>query len=364
MEDIDAEGSTGPQNDHEPSKRPSEKFAEIAAELRAGKQPERITARTLLDWFGAKRRGPVIVSLIDSQLSTAGITTDPDYKSVWVDTELVFTLVEPAGSTHSSADQISSAESFPGPIYRLERLQAANIRPISVRPQQTVKEALTVMMENNFSQLPVMSGERSLDGVISFSSLAQRLALGVACETVKDCSEPAHVVANDVSLFDAIDDIVKHQYVLVQGSDKRITGIVTTSDVSLEFRQLGEPFLLLGEIEQNIRALIDRGRFTPEDLRLCTEPRDTERTVSQVSDLSFGEYVRLIENEARWARLKVNLDRVEFKKTLEKVKEIRNEVMHFDPDPLEEEALNLLRSFASFLQNLRQILYRRNLVPN
>jgi hypothetical protein len=87
------------------------------------------------------------------------------------------------------------------------------------------------------------------------------------------------------------------------------------------------------------------------------DPGDTRRIVNAVSDLSFGEYVRVVENETRWERLKVKLDRSEFKKTLEKVKDIRNDVMHFDPDPLPEADLQLLRNFVSFLQDLRRILY-------
>src|SRR5271170_7716967 len=175
-----------------------------------------------------------------------------------------------------------------------------------------MKQALTIMMEYDYSQLPVMSGERTVKGAVTLSSIAKRLALGAQCETVQDCMEPAHVVGGDMPLFDAIDEIVSHQYALVKASDERITGIVTTSDLSLEFRQLGEPFLLLGEIEQHVRALIERGQFAPEELRQCSDEQDPKNTVSQVSDLTFGGYVRLIQNDDRWNRLKIQLDRAEF----------------------------------------------------
>ena len=42
-------------------------------------------------------------------------------------------------------------------------------------------------------------------------------------------------------------------------------------------------------------------------------------------------------------------------KRLEKIREIRNDVMHFDPDGLEDEDLNTLREFAQFLKRLRDV---------
>ncbi len=65
-----------------------------------------------------------------------------------------------------------------------------------------------------------------------------------------------HEIRAESSLFQAIPIIVEHQYVLVRGSDNRITGIVTASDLSLQFQQLAEPFLLLGEIENHIRRIL------------------------------------------------------------------------------------------------------------
>ena len=339
---------------------PEETLADIAAEIRKSGKPRSLTVRILLGWWGYQRRGAFAVFMIDKDLEDAGLATQPDYRSVWLDAEIALVLApvpaEPTVSTPSDGETATTANS--DPTYRLGRLRAANNPPISVSPQQSIKEALTIMMANDFSQLPVMSGERSLVGVISLSSLAKRWALGAKCETVQDCVEPAHTVRGDTFLFDSINDIISHQYVLVQGVDRKITGIVTTSDLSLEFRQLAEPFLLLGEIEQHIRVLMERGQFSATELNGFRDPEDKSRLVSNASDLTFGEYVRLLEDPDRWQRLQLKLDRAEFLKPLQTIKDIRNDVMHFDPDPLAETDLLLLRNFVAFLQNLRQILYR------
>jgi CBS domain-containing protein len=338
---------------------PEETLAGVAAEVKRSGKARSVSVRTLLGWFGYQRRGAFVVSMIEEALAEAGLTTQPDFRSVWLDAEVALVMVPASKAVldKESGEEAPTTASF-DPTYRLGRLRAANNPPVSVSPQQTVKVALTIMMSKDFSQLPVMSGERSLRGVVSLSSIAKRLALGAKCDAVQDCLELAHVVRGDTFLFDAINDIISHQYVLVQGVDARITGIVTTSDLSLEFRQLAEPFLLLGEIEQHIRALIKRGQFSADELNECRDEKDAARVVSKASDLTFGEYVRLLENPTKWQRLKLQLDRAEFLKPLQRIRDIRNDVMHFDPDPLAETDLRLLRDFAAFLQDLRRILYQ------
>ncbi len=157
-------------------------------------------------------------------------------------------------------------------------------------------------------------------------------------------------VSADSSIFSAIDLIVKHGYTLIRQNDRKISGIVTTSDLSLQFRQLAEPFLLVGEIENQIRRLID-GKYTNEQLKSVRDP-DDNREINSVSDLTFGEYLRILENPERWGALSIPIDRRIFVEHLDKIRELRNDVMHFDPDPFEDEDLRRLRSFATFMRDL------------
>jgi hypothetical protein len=61
--------------------------------------------------------------------------------------------------------------------------------------------------------------------------------------------DPHHEISVNAPLFEAIHSIVEHDCVLVRAVNKKICGIVTTTDLSMQFAQLGEPFLLLGQIE-------------------------------------------------------------------------------------------------------------------
>jgi CBS domain len=213
------------------------------------------------------------------------------------------------------------------------------------------------MLANDFSQLPVMIGEREVKGVVSWSSIGSRLALGMKCAEVRECMDGPHIISADTSLFDAITEIVKKQYVLIRDTNNKISGIVTTSDLSLEFRQLTEPFLLLAEIENHVRGLIQRGRFTTEQLRSCCDPNDRDRVINGMFDLTFGDYIHLLEKTGLWSQLKLSIDRAIFIANLDKVREIRNDVMHFDPDGITESDLEALRKFVSFLQRLQPMLY-------
>jgi len=208
------------------------------------------------------------------------------------------------------------------------------------------------MMFHDFSQLPVMQGEREVKGVISWESIGRRKALNLSCNKVRDCMDTmVPEVPSEYSLFSAIDLIIKHGYVLVRQRDRKISGIVTTTDLSLQFRQLAEPFLLVGEIENYIRRLID-GKFTIEQLSAVRNPTDDARIITNVADLTFGEYLRLLENPEYWEILQIPVDRTIFVKKLDRVRELRNDVMHFDPDPFVEEDIQTLRLFSDFMRSL------------
>jgi len=249
---------------------------------------------------------------------------------------------------------VGSASSAVDPTYRIGRLRSVNVVPTSVTPNQTVTEAITIMLTNDFSQLPVMVVEREVKGVISWGSIGSRLVLGLKLNEVRECMEPPHIITYDTSLFEAITEIVNHEYVLVRDGINKVSGIVTTSDLSREFRQLTEPFMLLGEIENHVRSLIQRGSFTNKELHDCCDPNETERLIDGVFDLTFGEYLRLLEKRDFWSRLNLSIDRTIFIDKLDKIRDIRNAVMHFDPDGITDPELDTLRKFAGFLQKKLQ----------
>ena len=161
-----------------------ERFKEIAEALRRG-ETRAETVRTVLSWFGGQRRGTWIVGRIRNALKSAGLETTPDIWSTYLDGDLRFKLrddstaeatvrpvevvpetlaetsVEPAGVTTSPVD----------PTYRLARLPSANATPLAVHPDDHLELAVTHMMKQDFSQLPILETPRTLKGVISWASV-------------------------------------------------------------------------------------------------------------------------------------------------------------------------------------------------
>ena len=329
-----------------------EKLSTIAAQLKKGVAPSRETVRTFLLWFGAERRGFKVVRRVRSQLKRYGLVTSPDFEYTWLDGTIGFAAA--SVNVESGAMPSSSGTAAPDPTFRIGRLDVANKVPVSVKPDASLQQAVTIMLTNDFSQLPVMIAPRELKGMISWKTIGSRLALKRPCTHVRDAMEPAHVVSIDESLFDVITRIASHDYVLVQANDKIYVGIVTASDFNFQFQALAEPFLLVGEIENGLRRILHQ-KFSLKELEEAKASGDDSRTIESPSDLTLGEYIRLIEPEKRWKKLKIEIDRLEFLKRLDRVREIRNDVMHFDPDGLSTDDLVFLREFAQFLKRLRDV---------
>lgn len=362
----------------------SEKLKSIVEAVSRGEFPQE-TVRTVLTWFQAQRRGYRVALSIRHALDEAGLITEPDFESAYINSVISFkkkpavmavatgsasaepTMVggtgyvgtPPTSAPSDKVDQVPATvlpTPAPDPSFRLSKLAAANRIPLSVTPDAPLEEAVTKMLTHDYSQLPIMQSEREVRGAISWRSIASRLALGKVGISARDFSDNVEVIDSTSSLFDAVSLVVQHQYVLVRvsSSDRRIVGIVTSSDLSAQFQALTEPFLLLSEVENDLRRIIE-SKYEQKDLQAAKDPADTARIVASVHDLTFGEYIRLIENTDLWKKLDVRLDRKSFVANLNKVREIRNDVMHFDPDGIPEEDLQVLRNFARFLSRLRGI---------
>jgi CBS domain-containing protein len=215
---------------------------EIKETLQRGARISPVTVRDFLSWFGAQRRGPGIVLWIKRNLEGRGLGTEPDFESAYIDSPIEFFLTKTAtrgtdamavGSQAQTSDTTHVTKfGSSDPTYRISKLAAENNPPISVSPDANKREAVTLMLTNDFSQLPVMTSDREVKGVISWMSIGTRLALGKDGSSVRDLMDRHYEIRADASIFQAIPIIVQEQCVLMRGVDNRITGIVTATDLS------------------------------------------------------------------------------------------------------------------------------------
>lgn len=349
------------------------KLLRVREELDAGQIPVSVSVSELLRWVGAERRGANVVYEISQALKRNGIETKPYFNYPSLDSVLEFRLLDAPGAAaepqaqeaavghenQQAEDAIEAPLEYLGgamsePAFRVSRLEAATRPPVTVAPDCSLEEAMTIMMMRDFSQLPVVNG-RELKGIVTWSSVAWHLMFdNPKPAAVRECMKQAVEVKHSDSLFDVIQRIAEESYVLVRSADNRISGIVTSTDLNLQFQQLSEPFLLLGEIENFIRSLID-GKFTADELKQIRNPEDQGREVASVADLTLGETIRLVQDPERWRRTGLQIDRASFVKELDRVREVRNDVMHFDPDPISDEDHDALRAFVRFLHQVDRL---------
>ncbi len=316
------------------------------------------SARQLLQCFGYSRRGAGNNPKIKAQLDNLGIITFPPFDTTWLDEEFAFKRKdEPQPqsdtNTHVQADPINGAADadkfVKEPAFRVGRLKSANKKPLSVNTNTKLKEAATIMMMNDYSQLPVIDG-KTLKGVINWKTIGNRLIQNCDGDEVRFFMEKATEISSDESIFTAIELIKQYGFTLVRGKGM-IVGIITTYDLAAEFRDFVEPFLLLASIENQIRTMLG-AKLSLTDIKAAKDPADTEREVTCISDLSFGEYMRTFQNPELWDKLSLNIDRKHFTNKLDEIRNIRNEVMHFAPDPLDNEEVLTLWNFSVFLDTL------------
>lgn len=240
----------------------------------------------------------------------------------------------------------SEAESTPRGWHYLavDRIDSAvSGRVTSVTPDADIVSATTLMEALDYSQLPVMSGDRDVKGIISWNSIGRRVAQGLTGGTVSDYMDEPVVINADTSLLRVMDMVSRHEAVLVRDRTRAIIGIVTITDLGDEFRELTEPFLALAQLEHELREVVS-GIPLEQISAYC------EREVAGVKDLSFGEYVGLLERKDVWALLGLRWDRKIVVKELELARDTRNKVMHFRSAGPAPDELDRIRNLARMLK--------------
>ena len=321
----------------------------MKGEFEQGMKPgaEELTVRELLGKYNFAVRKGYITTHVPNKLEELGLRCVPDFLNVWAGATIRLELDADGDDGISDVDRID-------PTHRIDALEAAHNRPISVKPTDPINVATTIMQMHDFSQLPVMQSDFTVDGIVSWKTIGMRTALGKEIREVRHCMDPPVEVNSDARLFDAIGDIREHGYVLVRDVRNRITGIVTTSDLADQFVQLARPFLLIGEIEGHLRNMLHR-KFTLEELRGNGASGDDGRPINGTADLTFGGYCHVLQNPDYWERVGLNIDRGEFIKHLEIVREIRNSIMHFNTDGIADSDITTLRDVARFFEELARI---------
>lgn len=304
---------------------------------------ESVTARELINNAGYQKRSWGICDHIVRQLAEQEIELSSDPYKEWIDAPITMSH-KAIATTNVPADAVK----------RVQSMAAANHKPIFVDRNDSLEHAVTLMLQHDYSQLPVVSGgERTLIGYISWKTIGLSSWRGVKGDKVENfLSDKITTIKRTETLLEAIEIVAQKEFVIVLKEDKSMSGIITTADVASEFFTItqAEAFLLLEQIELHIRNLINRGGILLEDLqKVCVEEG---RVVKCIDDLTFGEYIRIFENSKHWKKINIRNEQKSFVSFLQEVREVRNDVMHFEPDGIGVEKMDTLRNMARYLSEL------------
>lgn len=324
---------------------------EQAAKQASAGKPVRVTVRQLLSWFGVSRRGTNVVDHIDRTMTELSLESRPHFAEVWIDQEIeLVPRGAPAGSQAAATAVTAPAtsESVPASaaedravVLQIGALEEANAAPDFVTPDASIEQAVSMLRLSPHPVLAVLSGDRrQAKGVLTWRELALASQANPRPKTVQELLKrwPAEtaleLVRSDSDVFALAGLVSARGFAFVRGADGTVCGPITSGVLARLFVEKLEPFVLAGEVEHTLRAWI-AAVFSDID-------RDK---------LTIGECQRLLQDPERWKTLGIRFDRAVFNEKLEAVREIRNDLMHFNPDRLDERSVATLRRFVLFLRD-------------
>ncbi|WP_327066320.1 CBS domain-containing protein [Kitasatospora sp. NBC_01302] len=326
----------------------------------------RIPVQRVLDLFGVRVRNHGTVHLISQALADVGLATLPDFAVCGqrddVDIVALTTLVAAASPEDESEQEALPSHALP------QRLHIGDLAParngvVGVGLGSTLTQATYLMRTTGHPQLPVTTGMATVHGVITWRSVAKMYETGKA-PTLENAMQKDSLPIADArqEFFSCLPMIKEHGYLLVRGDDGCLSGIVTAADVTERFEGAARPFFLVGEIESLLRRCLGAA-LDEEAIRAVQTNRKVADRTGLISDLMFGDYIKLLDGTQTKQEMAANadtnwgtlgwpaMDRAQFVRHLERVKDIRNRIAHFDEKPLPDELLAELTTFTKLLRD-------------
>lgn len=325
-------------------------------------QPLNITIRNLLEAWGATRRGSTIVDQIETDLADKGLTATPPITTGSIDTTvtLLRTGAEPGPDQPLLTDEnVPDEEVELAPLtYRISHLASANGGVVSVSLDDTLQRAITKMVYHDFSQLPVLDEHGRLCGAVTWESIGKARMSGMPLTLADVVVQSPLDLHGQAELLPWIPQIQQHGYAFVRNDQHAVTGIVTAADLTSQFGIRVEPFVLLEELEQRLRRLLNRAlgaaRITLEAVHSQLRPHRRNR-VRGADDLTLGEYRFVLAPQDHWVALEWDADQDLVLESLRECADFRNRLMHFSPDPLPDSELAPVRGLLEVLRSLDPI---------
>lgn len=226
-------------------------------------------------------------------------------------------------------------------LFPIGQLLEGRAAPLCVPRTATVREALGIMVQNDFSQLPVVDDEGHLVGIVTDQTITRTYYLlgevvSLLDLTVEHCVARVDPISPDDDLFEACDQLRSAASALVIVQDGKPLGLLTAYDLTNFFRHRSEDFIHIEDIEVTLR-LRTRDAF-PDDaaldqallVALGPDPNDPAKPRKDFNSLNMGDMIYLITHEQNWPQFNGIFEPLElFRLLMNRVREVRNLLAHF-----------------------------------
>ena len=233
--------------------------------------------------------------------------------------------------------------------YSVEQL-IENQALATIDEDEFVTAGIELMIEHDFSQLPVVNKEQKLIGLMTYQSIMQAArSFNVKLDElhVRDAWVKVRPFDIDSSLFDLLDEIQDKNAVVIVDPNEQPIGIVTSYDTAEFLRSQTEDLMRVENIESAIKSLIpnaysdSKNKVDEKKLDEAIEKLNSakgERMASQqhkgFDELTLSDYIQLLTMKSTWVFFEpiLKIKREALIELLNKIRTVRNDLAHFRPN--------------------------------
>jgi hypothetical protein len=354
---------------------PSPDFIAIAKQVVDTDKAHPMSKQDLRVHFGnVTKLGRRIKDDISRELRKLKVTTEPSFRGKDVqEFNLIKSRPRPtrqSGPTNLDAQpivpeqdenggdlgELSIANQFPCYV-----LRESDPKVLFQRLVESGKRGLVLVVEK--ADLPQKQGEladpvlRRPVGVVTWESYSQTI-VNMPGNEGKDklvMPSPLEAMNKDIALAYGTDDLIhslqrieKQGVLVVLNSNETVAGIATKRDIHNELAEELIPYQLIGLIENLLRSKIEEADFPAEVFVKASNNPDT----TSVDKLEFSNYVGIFASPDNFRKLKVHGAAKEMGQLLNKVRILRNHLMHFN----QEDEVDYAAELKGYYEAIRKLL--------
>ena len=219
--------------------------------------------------------------------------------------------------------------------------------PVTTQREESVLKALSLMIEHDFSQLPVVGPDFRPLGMVSYEGILRGIRNFRASLNdlhVRDVMQNSPTFNLEDDFFDLLAQLKLTNAVLILDETYTLTGIVTSYDLTEYFRSRAENLMHIEDIEAAIKefillahtgenGLVDDGKLAEAISKHTPQEKDSNGVIKKKTfdSLSLGHYINLLTAKTTWDFLApiFKISRDILQKMLDDVRITRNELAHF-----------------------------------